>query len=303
MKVVALSGGVGGARLVYGLDRVLGESLTTIVNTGDDFVHWGLSVSPDVDTVLYTLADLAHVERGWGLAEESFGALAMMKRYGGEAWFALGDRDLGTHLFRTTSLARGETLTAVTERMQRALGIRSRVLPMADAARRTMIDTAEHGTLSFQEWFVRHRAAPRALRVRFEGTTVPAPEVLGALADADVVVIGPSNPYVSVDPILGLDGVRDAAFTRPLVALSPIVRGAAVKGPLAEMIRGLAAEEPSPAAVARHYAPALRGMVVERGDEWSAEGVRVLGTETLMRTRDDSVRLAREVLAFAERLA
>ena len=305
-SVVALSGGVGGARLVHGLARALpDEALTTIVNTGDDFEHWGLSISPDVDTVMYTLADLAHEERGWGLREESFGALEMVKRLGGDAWFGLGDRDLATHLMRTQALHRGELLSAVTARLCKSLGVGSRVLPMADAPCRTMIETKSDGTLPFQVWFVRYLARPEVTRVRFEGAPPPAPGLLEALSHAELVVLGPSNPYVSIDPILSLPGVREAVFERPVVALSPIVHGAAVKGPLATMIPQLAGRAASPAAIARHYEGGLRAMVVERGDEASldGEGVRVLGADTLMRTRGDSLRLAREVLAFAEAFA
>jgi LPPG:FO 2-phospho-L-lactate transferase len=302
-SVVALSGGVGGARLLHGLSRVLApEALTAIVNTGDDFEHWGLSISPDLDTVMYTLADLAPEERGWGLAEESFNALGMVRRYGGDDWFALGDRDLATHLIRTEALRRGETLTAVTRRMTEALGIRCRVLPMADAPCRTIIETTSHGALPFQIWFVRHRADPPVARVRFDGGPPPAPGLIEAIAAADLVVIGPSNPYVSIDPILSLPGVRDAVLARPVVAVSPIVHGAAVKGPLARMIGDLAGVAPSPAALVHHYGPRLRGIVVERGDEDTVKGVAVRGADTIMKTRADSAKLAREVLAFAEGL-
>jgi LPPG:FO 2-phospho-L-lactate transferase len=296
-SVVALSGGVGGARLLRGLARALpDDALTAIVNTGDDFEHWGLHVSPDVDTVMYALAGLAHEERGWGLATETFSVLEGMRRYGEDDWFALGDRDLATHLARTRGLARGETLTAITARLCAAVGVRARVLPMSDDPCRTMIDTAEHGTLPFQTWFVRHRAEPPALRVAFEGNARATPAVIDALERAEVVVVGPSNPYVSIDPILSLPGVRAAISARPVVAVSPIVGGRAVKGPLASMIPRLAGRPPSAAAIAAHY-PGLRGMVVEIGD--SVPGVRTVATETVMKSPADSERLAREVLALA----
>ncbi len=301
-KVVALSGGVGGARLLHGLSRALEPGvLTAIVNTGDDLEHWGLAVSPDLDTVMYTLADLADEARGWGLLGETFQALAMIRRYGGEDWFGLGDRDLATHLTRTAALRRGETLSAVTARMCAALGVTCSVLPMSDAPCRTIIETRDLGDMPFQAWFVRHRAAPAVRGVRFEGVAPAAPGLVEALADAELVVIGPSNPYVSVDPILTRPGLREAVFARPVVALSPIVNGAAVKGPLASMIRELAGLEPGPAAIARHYAGRLAGMVIERGDE--APGVPHLATDTVMRSRADSLRLARELLGFAEGLA
>lgn len=314
-RVVALSGGVGGARLLDGLHQLVGDGigeLTAIVNTGDDFVHWGLHISPDLDTVMYTLSGLANEARGWGLNDESFGALEMVRRYGGEAWFSLGDRDLATHLLRTQALGRGETLSAVTARFNAALGVRARVLPMADGPCRTMIDleSAEdpHGptiTRSFQDWFVRLRAEPAVRRVWFEGSPQPAPGVLAALEAADLILIGPSNPYVSIDPILSLDGVRAALGRRRAVALSPIVGGRAVKGPLAEMIPRLGARPPSAAAIAGHYGDLLAGLVVERGDETELKvyGLPVHATATVMSDRADRRRLARELLRFADSLS
>lgn len=301
MSVVALSGGVGGARLLDGLARALpAGSLTAIVNTGDDFTHLGLHISPDLDTVMYTLAGLSHEERGWGLAEESFAGLEMVRKYGGPDWFALGDRDLATHLLRTEALGAGQTLSDVTERLCRALGIVQAILPMADEPSRTIIETVGEGALPFQEWFVRRRAAPAVRAVRFEGTRAPAPKVLEAIERSDLVIIGPSNPYVSIDPILALEGVREAIAKKPVVALSPIVGGAAVKGPLATMIRELAGEPPSPGAIVRHYRGLVRGMVVERGDEQSVDsGIPLLGTSSVMRSRDDRLRLAKEILSFA----
>jgi LPPG:FO 2-phospho-L-lactate transferase len=304
MKVVALSGGVGGARLLDGLARALpAGTMTAVVNTGDDFVHLGMHVSPDVDTVMYTLSGLAHEERGWGLAEETFAGLSMVKRYGGPDWFGLGDRDLATHLLRTEALRAGEPLSSITARLCGALGIVHPVLPMSDELVRTMIETTSEGTLLFQHWFVRRRTEPRVRAVHYEGGRTPAPGVLDAIAACDLVVFGPSNQYVSVDPILCLEGVRDAIAKKPVVALSPIVGGAAIKGPLATMIRDLAGEEPSAGAVARHYNGLVSAMVVERGDEGTVDSIPVLGTSTIMRSRDDRLRLARELLAFAEKAA
>ena len=300
MKVVALSGGVGGARLLDGLARALpAGSMTAIVNTGDDFVHLGMHVSPDLDTVMYTLAGLAHEERGWGLAEETFAGLSMVKRYGGPDWFALGDRDLATHLLRSEALRAGEPLSAITARLCRALGIEHAVLPMSDESVRTMIETTDEGTLPFQQWFVRRRAEPPVRAVRFDGGRAPAPAVIDSIDACDLVVVGPSNQYVSVDPILCLDGVREAIGRKPVVALSPIVGGAAIKGPLATMIRDLTGEAASAGAVARHYGGLIRAMVVERGDEETVSSIPVLGTSTVMRSRDDRLRLARELLAFS----
>jgi LPPG:FO 2-phospho-L-lactate transferase len=304
MRIVALSGGVGGARLLDGLARALpAGSLTAIVNTGDDFVHLGLNVSPDLDTVMYTLAGLADEERGWGLAGETFAGLGMVKRYGGPDWFGLGDADLATHLLRTEALRAGQPLSAITARLCTALGIAHPVLPMSDAPLATMIDTVADGTLPFQQWFVRRRAEPAVRAVRFEGARTAAPGVVPAIDACDVVVVGPSNPYVSIDPILCLDGVREALSRKPVIALSPIVGGAAIKGPLATMIRELTGEPASAGAVARHYRGLLRAMVVERGDEGTVASMAVLGTSTVMRSRDDRLRLAREVLAFAAEAA
>jgi LPPG:FO 2-phospho-L-lactate transferase len=272
-------------------------ALTAIVNTGDDFEHWGLHVSPDVDTVMYSLAGLAHEERGWGLAVETFDVLEAMRRYGEDGWFAIGDRDLATHLARTRGLARGETLTAVTARLCHALGVRARVLPMSDERHRTMIETRDRGTLDFQTWVVRNRAEPAIERIWFDGSARGTSAVFEAIASAELVVIGPSNPYVSIDPILSLPGARDALFERPVVAVSPIVGGRAVKGPLATMIPALDGVDPSAAAVAAHY-PGLRAIVVENGD--TVSGIPFLATNTVMKNAGDSESLAREVLAFAQ---
>jgi LPPG:FO 2-phospho-L-lactate transferase len=303
-RVVALSGGVGGAKLVSGLADILDpEELTAVVNTGDDFVHWGFHIAPDIDTVMYTLAGLAHSVQGWGIEGDTFTALAMVERYGGESWFRLGDKDLGTHIARAQALARGATLTEVTAALAGALGVRVRILPMADGARRTVFDTSAHGTLSFQEYFVKHRFQPTALRVRFEGDPPPTSAVLDAIAAADFVVICPSNPYVSVDPIVTLPGMREALSQKRVIAVSPIVGGKALKGAAAKLMVELGAGEPSAAAIARHYGALLAGIVVEKGDEARIEGVRALATDTVMVTQKDRRKLAEDVLSFAGSIA
>jgi LPPG:FO 2-phospho-L-lactate transferase len=300
-KVAFLSGGVGGARLLHGMAQALPpEELTVIVNTGDDFRHWGLYVCPDLDTVMYTLSGLADEQRGWGLADESFRALDQVSKLGGVSWFALGDRDLATHLMRSEALANGASLTRVTARLCAALQVAPRILPMCDQPRATVIDTYEYGLLPFQRWLV-EKHAPRVRAVRFEGDAQPGAEVLAALDVADYVVIGPSNPYVSVDPILSLRGVRERLEHKPVIAMSPIVAGRAVKGPLAEMLRSLGGLEPSPRAIVQHYGGLLTGLVIERGDEADV-GIPTLATETVMGGADDRLRLARELLAFAEGL-
>jgi len=299
-RVVALSGGVGGARFLDGLAGVLPPgALIAIVNTGDDFEHLGLAICPDLDTVMYTLAALADEQRGWGLDGETFAAMTMMRRYGGPDWFGLGDRDLATHLLRTAALRRGESLSAVTAELCRALGVGTRVLPMADLPCRTLIDTVDEGAMPFQDWFVRRRAQARVRRVRFDGRPPPAPGVLEAIDAADLVLIGPSNPYVSIDPILALDGVGVALAKKLVVAVSPIVGGRAVKGPLATMIPELTGAPATAGAIARHYGKLLGGLVVERGDEGDVRGVATRAIDTIMRSRDARRRLAAETLVFA----
>ncbi|HET8939481.1 MAG TPA: 2-phospho-L-lactate transferase [Polyangiales bacterium] len=301
--LVYLSGGVGGARLAHGLYHCLpAQQLTCIVNTGDDLVHWGLSVSPDLDTMMYTLADVADVERGWGLSDETFEALAGVKRYGGESWFALGDRDLATHLMRSEWLRLGATLTQVTARLSAALGVSARILPMSDSPRETMIETSS-GTLAFQRWLVAERGAPVVERVWFKGEGSASRDVLEALDHARLVVIGPSNPYVSIEPILATPGVRERIARLPVLAVSPIVHGKAVKGPLAGMLQSLSGLPAEAASVARYYGSLLRGYVIEQGDRVELEPpVPVLPTATVMKTRADSRALAQAVLAFAKEL-
>lgn len=300
-RVVALAGGIGGARLVDGLAATLGpDELTIIVNTGDDFEHLGLFVSPDVDTVTYTLAGLSDRERGWGLAGETFRALEGVRALSGPTWFQLGDRDLGTHLVRTDRRRRGERLTHITAAIATSLGVHHRILPMSDSPRPTRLRTVDGEWLDFQDWLVARRGEPRVTALDYEGSRLPTPEVLGALSEADLVVIAPSNPYVSIDPILTLEGVRSRVEARPTIAVSPIVRGRAVKGPLASMLRDVGGMEPSAGAVVAHYRGLLGAIVVESGDE-PGLGIPTLATSTVMGARDDRARLSRELLDFAQR--
>jgi LPPG:FO 2-phospho-L-lactate transferase len=307
MKVVYLSGGVGGARLAHGMARALSPAeLTLVVNTGDDLWHWGLRICPDLDTVMYTLADLAAVERGWGLADESFGALAFVERYGGESWFQLGDRDLATHIMRSQWLREGASLSTIAARLCAGLGVRHAILPMSELPCETMIET-DDGTLGFQRWLVHGRAQQDVRRIWYRcehgAAGVPAaPAVLAALEAADLAVIGPSNPYVSIDPILSCAGVRERLQRLPVIAVSPIVHGSAVKGPLARMLQTLSGAEPSPASIAAHYKGLLRGLVGEVGDALPTAALDCHAAHTVMASREHSLRLAREVLAFAERV-
>ena len=308
MNVVALAGGVGGAKLGHGLAQILApEQLTVIVNTGDDFEHLGLRISPDLDTVLYTLAGLANPETGWGLAGETWNFLGALERLGGETWFRLGDRDLALHIERTRRLKAGETLTQVTLSLGQRLGVGPRLLPMTDDAVRTHVATAG-GRLPFQEYFVHQRCQPVVTGFVFDGIdgARPTEAVMHALAEADLIVVCPSNPFVSVDPILSLAGVRERVARTGVVAVSPIVGGQALKGPAAKMLAELGMEV-TPVAVARHYAGLLRGFVLDTVDvalapQVEALGVRVLVTDTIMKSDADRARLAAETLRFAESL-
>ncbi len=305
MKVAALSGGVGGAKLAFGLDRVVGsEDLTLIANTGDDFRHFGLHVAPDIDTLVYTLGALSDPVRGWGLEGESWNFMAALDRLGGETWFNLGDRDLAMHVLRTARLAGGETLTAITDDIRRKLGVAARILPMSDRPVPTVVATAEHGDLMFQRYFVELQAGPTVTGFRFEGaaSAAPAPGLLQALATADRIVVCPSNPFISIDPILAVPGVRQALVdaAAPVVAISPIVGGEAIKGPTAKMFRELG-EAPSPAAVAARYRDFLDVMILDERDADTAGAVEALGVatavaQTVMTTAEDRIALARAAL-------
>jgi len=307
--LVALAGGVGGAKMADGLARVLppGE-LTVVVNTGDDFDLYGLRICPDLDTVMYTLGGLANPTTGWGLAGDTFQALEMLGKYGGETWFRLGDRDLATHIIRTHWLRQGKTLSEVTAHLAAALGIASPILPMTDDVVATKVQTDE-GELAFQEYFVRRGWQVRVQGLRLAGVEAarPAPGVLAALASAEAIVLCPSNPFLSIDPILALKEVRETLQrAHPVVAVTPIVGGQALKGPAAKMMAELGLEV-SPVTVAAHYRDFLDGFVLDAVDAGQAAriealGPRVLVADTVMRTPDDRARLAREVLAFAAAL-
>jgi LPPG:FO 2-phospho-L-lactate transferase len=280
-----LCGGLGGSRMVDALARAVGPSgVTAIVNVGDDLEFLGLQVSPDLDTVLYTLAGLLDEERGWGVRDETTNALATAQRLGAESWFTLGDRDIGLHLVRTSALRSGEPLSKVTARLAAALGVETRLLPASDERVMTMVAT-EAGELDFQTWFVGRKHADPVLGVRFEGAdaTSPAPGVLAALATADHVLIAPSNPFVSIDPILAVPGIRAAVAARraDAAAVSPIVGGRALRGPLAEMLSGLG-HEPSALGVARLYAELVSAFVLDPADEALAPAIEALGLRAVV---------------------
>ena len=304
MNITALAGGVGGAKLAHGLAQMLEpQHLTVIVNTGDDFEHLGLHISPDLDTVMYTLAGIANPETGWGLAGETWNFLNALGRLGGETWFRLGDRDLATHVERSRRLWAGESLTQVTAALCSALGIGPHVLPMTDDIISTIVQTDE-GELEFQEYFVHRQCQHRVRGFRFNGLdhAFPTETVLAALDSADAIIFCPSNPFVSLDPILHLPGVRERVELKRAVAVSPIVGGQTLKGPAAKMFAELG-WEPSAPAVAAHYTGLLRGFVMDNVDAGlketvESETVKVLVTNTIMQTNVDRALLAHETLDF-----
>lgn len=308
--VVALSGGVGGAKLVLGLSRVLEPGcLTVVANTGDDFEHLGLSLCPDLDTLLYTLAGADDPVQGWGRRDETWTFMKALGLLGGPTWFRLGDGDLATHVERTRRLAAGEPLSAIMDDFRRRLGIASRLLPMSDDPVRTRVSTAE-GWLDFQDYFVRLRCEPAVSAIAFDGVerSRPLPQVLAALTDPGLraVVICPSNPLLSIGPILRVPGLRSAlaACRAPLIAVSPIVGGKAIKGPTAKMLSELGTM-PSAVAVAGGYRDILDGFVLDEVDAESALGLDIPAAvaPTVMVTLADRVNLARVVMEFADRLA
>ena len=302
MKVAVLSGGVGGARFVQGLVDVVEPSDVTVVgNVGDDLEVLGLHVSPDLDSILYALAGLNDVRRGWGRADETWRVLETVRSLGGEAWFQLGDLDLGLHLVRTQALRDGEPLSRVTQRLARALGIEPRLLPATDDRLHTWIRTPS-GEFPFQEWFVARGHRDEVDAVRFEGeeSATAAPGVLEAIADADLILLAPSNPYVSIGPILAVGAIRQALAARrvPAVAVSPLIGGRAVKGPADRMLARLAGGT-SPAHVAGAYSGLIDALVVDEADAHDLEGlgeVRPIVTRTLMTDLEARRRLAEAAL-------
>jgi LPPG:FO 2-phospho-L-lactate transferase len=309
MKTVLIAGGVGGARLAAGLARVLvPEDLTVVVNVGDDFTHLGLRICPDLDTVTYTLAGRENRVTGWGLGGDSYHVLDALAALNGTVWFRLGDRDIATHLHRSTLLSQGLRLTEVTERIRRSLGVRPAVLPATDDPVPTQLVT-DAGELDFQDYFVARHCEPRVSAVIFAGIEKarPSPEVVDALTGADAVIIAPSNPFVSVEPVLALAGIRDIITRKPAIAVSPIVGGAAIKGPAAKMLDELGMEV-SPVGIARCYSGLIEGFVMDEVDATLAPAVRALGLEvrtaqSIMRTDADRESLARVCLDLLATLA
>jgi len=309
MKITALAGGVGGAKLVDGLARVIGSAdLTVIVNTGDDFNHLGLYICPDIDTVCYTLAGVANPETGWGRKDESWSVISEIEKLGGPAWFRLGDHDLATHVERTRRLQSGQALHEITRSFCQAWGVGVRVLPMSDRMVSTWVETEEMGWLPFQEYFVRQRCAPRVKGFHFRDVAQaePAPGVLAALREADLVVACPSNPWVSIGPILAVPGILNELKRRKdCFAVSPLIGGKTVKGPAAKMYTEMGLE-PSNLSVAKHYQDFLKVLIIDESDTQELpflkeNGVDAVATKTMMNNLTDRENLAREILRIWER--
>jgi LPPG:FO 2-phospho-L-lactate transferase len=311
MKIVALAGGVGGAKLVDGFAQILpAEDLTVIVNTGDDFHHWGLKICPDLDTVCYTVAGLANLETGWGRNNETWNVISEISQLNGVDWFKIGDRDLATHIERTERLATGQRLSEIVIDFCRSWGIRISILPMTDDPVATIVITVENGELAFQEYFVHQHCDPIVKGFKFAGVefSQPAAGVLEAIVEADAVVFCPSNPWVSLDPILAVPGILPAIKSRKIVAgVSPIVGGAAIKGPAAKMFSELNLD-PSPLAVAQHYKGIISHFIFDLIDNDLDQSISNLGMKckavnTVMKTREDRRQLAVDVLNFVQRTA
>ena len=308
MKVALLAGGVGGGRMADGFYQHCGPDLKVIVNTGDDFEMHGLSISPDLDSVLYTLAGISNVEQGWGLAQETFSAHEMMGRLGMPDWFLLGDKDLGIHISRSHWLREGQSLTEVTARLAKGLGVAAVLLPMSDQKVSTWVELADGRSLSFQDYFVKRRHADNVSGFTFKGiqAALPGVGVLPALQEAVAVILAPSNPFVSIDPILKVAGVRDAITTtsKPRIAISPIIGGEALKGPAGTMLKDMG-HETSCRGIAKYYEGLIDGIVIDTIDQGYADslqkaGLKVLCTDTIMRDPAGRSRLASIVLHWLE---
>lgn len=307
LKVVALAGGVGGAKLAFGLAKCLDPiNLVVIVNTGDDFEHFGLHISPDLDTVCYTLAGLANPDTGWGLANETWQVLSALEKLSAPIWFQLGDKDLGTHLERTRRLQQGDSLSEITQDFCRKWGVQCKVLPMSNDPVQTFVQTEENEVIPFQEYFVHRKFLPKVRKFEFIGIDKAEPTLglIEAIETADLIIICPSNPFVSIDPILEVRGVKDALINKVVIAVSPIVGGKALKGPAAKMFLELGIN-PNVMCIADHYKQLLTGLVIDTKDTDEVE-IRVPSriiyyeTNAIMKDENDRIRLAREVINFGK---
>ena len=304
-KILAITGGVGGAKLALGLSKILNpDELLFLVNTGDDFQHLGLEISPDLDSLLYALSGKNNLELGWGRANETWACISELEELGADSWFRLGDRDLALHLVRTQMLNQGATLQNVADRLSESLGIDHRIAPMSNDKISTTVNTP-NGKLAFQEYFVREQCEPAVIDFDFEGIekSTPNPVVMSWLDECDGIIICPSNPYVSVDTILSVPKYRDAFQSKPVIAVSPIVGGLAIKGPAAKMMTELGVP-PTPIAVAKHYGSLLSGFVLDQTDHEQAKDIPIpsIVTQTIMLTLQDRIGLAEQCVRFLEEL-
>ncbi len=304
-KIVLFVGGVGGAKLAVGLAKqVPPECLTIVVNTGDDFWHYGLRICPDLDTITYTLSGKVNPEYGWGMANDTTHTLKALGHLGDDPWFTLGDRDLATHMLRTRLWYEGKGLSEITQVLSSAYGIRCTILPMTDVPVATRVDTAEHGELAFQVYFVKYRWQPTVKHIRvdnIENSTIPEP-VQTAVEHANIIIIGPSNPWLSIQPILSVRGMRDLITSRqvPRVAIAPIINGKAIKGPTAKIMAELGIDV-STQAVMDYYGSVLNGYIYDTRDRYlTANPIRTIAFDTIMRTEDDKIALAQNVLNWVE---
>ena len=305
-KILAITGGVGGAKLALGLSKILSDKeVLFLVNTGDDFQHLGLEISPDIDSLLYALSEKNNPDLGWGRKDESWNFISTLEELGADSWFRLGDRDLAIHIIRTQMLSAGKTRQEVADHLANALGIKHRIAPMSMSKVGTLVDTPR-GELAFQEYFVRERCEPEVVNFRFEGigTAEPNPLVFSWLNDCDGILICPSNPYVSVDPILKIPGYAEIFRSKPVIAVSPIVGGMAIKGPAAKMMTELGIP-PTPMAVAKHYGDLLSGFVLDETDGEQANDISIpsIVTQTIMLTLKDRIDLATQCVRFLEDLS
>ena len=304
-KILAITGGVGGAKLALGLSKILNPNeLLFLVNTGDDFQHLGLEISPDLDSLIYALSGKNNPELGWGRANETWACISELEELGADSWFRLGDRDLALHLVRTQMLSQGATLQKVADRLCESLGIDHRIAPMSNDKISTTVNTP-NGKLAFQEYFVREQCEPAVIDFDFEGieNSKPNPVVMSWLDECDGIIICPSNPYVSVDTILSVPKYRDAFQSKPVIAVSPIVGGLAIKGPAAKMMTELGVP-PTPIAVAKHYGTLLSGFVLDQTDHEQAKDIPIpsIVTQTIMLTLQDRVALAEQCVRFLEEI-
>jgi len=309
MRITALAGGVGGAKLANGLSKLLTpDELSIIVNTGDDFQYAGLYICPDLDTVTYTLAGINDPVNGWGIEDETWNVLSALRSIGHPVWFRLGDRDLATHIERTRLLQTGKSLTEVTSIISKHLGVAHTILPMTDMQVQTLIETIEFGVIAFQEYFVKHQYQPTLKSIKFAGiheSKMPD-AVHKALNLCDLVIICPSNPFVSIDPILSVPGIKEIIAQKKVIAVSPLIRGKTIKGPAAKLMKEMNLE-PNSTNVAKYYGKLLKGFVLDMSDHEETEAIRQWGiipleTDILMTGVEGQVRLARDVLDFARSL-